>query len=182
MYRAALRLKKRKEGFHPSATCGKYMGLMYLDSIRSSRISLCSAGSASSASSAAGGAQQQHRRRALQSSAAADQPLLPSQSSVDCYTAPAVTQGNSSKATVSLCHSRNLVSRRAGATWRANHHDDAISPGGGAAGGGRVAAIGIRRSLLLRELASPCNPHPILYLTGSGHVRVPGGAPARSDE
>ncbi|PNW74189.1 hypothetical protein CHLRE_13g588750v5 [Chlamydomonas reinhardtii] len=109
VYRAALRLKKRKEGFHPSATCGKYMGLMYLDSIRSSRISLCSAGSASSASSAAGGAQQQHRRRALQSSAAADQPLLPSQSSVDCYTAPAVTQGNSSKATVSLCHSRNLV-------------------------------------------------------------------------
>ncbi|KAG2443432.1 hypothetical protein HXX76_001790 [Chlamydomonas incerta] len=104
VYRAVLRLKKRQEGFHPSSTCGKYTGMLYLDSIRSSRVSLCSPGS-----SAASGEQQHHRSRALRSTAAMEAALPPSQSSLDCYTAPAVTQGNSSKATISLCRSRNLV-------------------------------------------------------------------------
>ncbi|KAG2443248.1 hypothetical protein HYH02_009321 [Chlamydomonas schloesseri] len=118
VYRAVLRLKKRQGGFHPSSTCGKYTGLLYLDSIRSSRVSLCSRGasaasSSTSASASGGDAHLLHhhrRRRALQATAAAvDGPLPPERSSLDCYTAPAVAQGNSSKATVSLCRSRNLV-------------------------------------------------------------------------
>ena len=77
------------------------------------------AGAAAALPAAEGGSRTKRRRRRLEkrggSGGGADGdddvggPLPATESSVDCYTAPFVRAGDSAKATVSLCRSRNLL-------------------------------------------------------------------------
>ncbi|KAG2497283.1 hypothetical protein HYH03_004867 [Edaphochlamys debaryana] len=77
-------MKHRPEGaYKPTPTCDKYVGMGYLNAIRSSKQVMCTG---------AGGA-----------------PSTQITSGIDCFTAPFVRVGNSSKAGISLCRSKNLV-------------------------------------------------------------------------
>ncbi|EFJ43783.1 hypothetical protein VOLCADRAFT_106623 [Volvox carteri f. nagariensis] len=93
-----VRLRNRPEGYQPSTDCSKYVGMGYLDLIRSSKQMLCSQGRSASI-------RKLHASSDVRSQK--EPSLSSSQSSVDCYTAPHVQMG--SKASISLCRSRNMV-------------------------------------------------------------------------
>ncbi|GIL54570.1 hypothetical protein Vafri_10320 [Volvox africanus] len=95
-----VRLRNRPEGYQPGASCLKFVGMGYLDHIRDSRQVLCGIGRTVTSKDIYG---------AGDSRSHVEPTLSPSQSSVECYTAPYIQVGNSNKATVSLCRSRNLV-------------------------------------------------------------------------
>ena len=84
-----LRLKKRDGGYSPDSTCNNYVGLGYLAQILRSKYNLCQP------------AAQKAVTQCTQPSSC--------ESTVDCYTAPFVRAGNASKASVSLCTSKNMV-------------------------------------------------------------------------
>ncbi|GIL80066.1 hypothetical protein Vretimale_12885 [Volvox reticuliferus] len=95
-----VRLRNRPEGYQPGASCSKYVGMGYLDHIRDSRQVLCGKGRTVTSKDIYGAGDSRNHLEPT---------LSPSQSSVECYTAPYIQVGNSNKATVSLCRSRNLV-------------------------------------------------------------------------
>ncbi|PNH01269.1 hypothetical protein TSOC_012858 [Tetrabaena socialis] len=104
--KASFRLRHRAEGYKPGANCAKYVGVAYLDYIRSSRQTLCGPKDRALRQLRAEKKKKGGDRRDLGEA----EPSLPAtQSSVDCYTAPFVAVGESNKASISLCRSRNMV-------------------------------------------------------------------------
>ncbi|KXZ45042.1 hypothetical protein GPECTOR_59g650 [Gonium pectorale] len=91
--KSATRLRKRPDGYTPNATCIKHVGVSYLDQIRRSRIRLCGSSSTRGDPSLVSNCTKASECR----------------SQVDCFTAPYVVVGNSTKAAVSFCRSGNLL-------------------------------------------------------------------------
>ncbi|GFR49172.1 hypothetical protein Agub_g11194 [Astrephomene gubernaculifera] len=89
------RLRKQSEGYTSSPACDSYVGPGYLEYIRNSKLEICRPGSAS-----------KKWRQGESLSCTTPQNCG---SAVECYTAPFVRTGNASKASISLCHSTNLV-------------------------------------------------------------------------